>query len=165
ASEQSSSGSVLHEMTPTTISSGLVPKPTSSTPFLPPSRTDWDLLFQSLVDELLTPPPSVDPSAPAVTAPIAEVITPEPSESTGLPFSTTVDQDAPSLSKSQTTPENQPYVIPHDVEEDNHDIQVTHMGNDLLFDYLTQSYWIEAMQEELNEFERLESMGARTPTR
>nr|GFD18413.1 integrase, catalytic region, zinc finger, CCHC-type, peptidase aspartic, catalytic [Tanacetum cinerariifolium] len=40
ASEQSSSGPALHEMTPTTISSGLVPKPTSSTPFVPPSRTD-----------------------------------------------------------------------------------------------------------------------------
>nr|GEX11622.1 hypothetical protein [Tanacetum cinerariifolium] len=61
ASEQSSSGHALHEMTPATISSGLVPKPTSSTPFIPPSRNDWDLLFQPLFDELLTPSPSVDP--------------------------------------------------------------------------------------------------------
>nr|GEX91242.1 hypothetical protein [Tanacetum cinerariifolium] len=38
---------------------------------------------------------------------------------------------------------------------DNHDIEVAHMGNDLFFDALTQSCWIEAMQEELNEFERL----------
>nr|GFC99837.1 retrovirus-related Pol polyprotein from transposon TNT 1-94 [Tanacetum cinerariifolium] len=38
ASEQSSSGPALHEMTPATISSGLVPKPTSSTPYVPPSR-------------------------------------------------------------------------------------------------------------------------------
>nr|GEU60455.1 integrase, catalytic region, zinc finger, CCHC-type, peptidase aspartic, catalytic [Tanacetum cinerariifolium] len=53
---------ILHEMTPTTISLGLVSKPTSSTPFVPPSRNDWDLLFQPLFDELLTPPPSVDPS-------------------------------------------------------------------------------------------------------
>nr|GFB30338.1 retrovirus-related Pol polyprotein from transposon TNT 1-94 [Tanacetum cinerariifolium] len=146
-----------------------------------------------------------------------------------------VDQDAPSPSKSQTTLETQPRVIPHDVEEDNHDIEVAHMGNDPLFgmpipevasdhssstvsshtivhldhqipqhnskwtkdhpldnitgqlarpvstrlqlheqtlfcyydafltsvepktykDALTQSFWIEAMQEELNEFERL----------
>nr|GEX76843.1 hypothetical protein [Tanacetum cinerariifolium] len=56
ASEQSSSGPALHEMTPATISSGLVPKPTSSTPFVPPSRNDWDLLFQPPFDELLTPP-------------------------------------------------------------------------------------------------------------
>nr|GFB33450.1 integrase, catalytic region, zinc finger, CCHC-type, peptidase aspartic, catalytic [Tanacetum cinerariifolium] len=40
ASEQSGSGPVLHEMTPATISSGLMPKPASSTPFVPPSRND-----------------------------------------------------------------------------------------------------------------------------
>ncbi|GKB56980.1 retrovirus-related pol polyprotein from transposon TNT 1-94, partial [Tanacetum coccineum] len=142
----------------------------------------------------------------------------------------------PSPSNSQTTPETQPPVIPNDVEEDNHDIKVAHMGNDPYFgilipeilsdqsslsdsihtivhsdhqiskhhskwtkdhpleniigelarpvsirlqvheqalfcyydafltavepkmykDALTQSCWIEAMQEELNEFERLE---------
>nr|GEU88539.1 copia protein [Tanacetum cinerariifolium] len=120
-------------MTPTTISSGLVPKPTSSTPFVPPSRNDWDLLFQLLFDELLTPPPSVDPPAPEVIAPIDEVIPPEHAESTGLPSSIIVDQDAPSPSKSQTTPETQPHVIPNDVEEDNHDIKVAHVGNDPLF--------------------------------
>nr|GEW56629.1 integrase, catalytic region, zinc finger, CCHC-type, peptidase aspartic, catalytic [Tanacetum cinerariifolium] len=102
ASEQSSSGAALYEMTPATISLGLVLKPTSSTPFVPPSRNDWDLLFQPLFDELLTPPPSVYPSAPEVIAPIAEVIAPEPAESTGSPSSTTVDHDAPSPSKSQT---------------------------------------------------------------
>nr|GFA18037.1 hypothetical protein [Tanacetum cinerariifolium] len=158
-------------------------------------------------------------------------------ESTGLPSSTTVDQDAPSPSKSQTTPETQFPVIPQDVEEYIHDIEVAHMGNDPLFgmpilkvafdqssstvsphtimqpdhqipqhnskwtkdhpldniigqlsrpvstrlqlheqalfcyydafltsvepktykDALTQYCWIEAMQEELNEFERLEA--------
>ncbi|GJT33131.1 retrovirus-related pol polyprotein from transposon TNT 1-94 [Tanacetum coccineum] len=40
ASEHSSSGPALHEMTPATISSGLVPNPPPSTPFVPPSRTD-----------------------------------------------------------------------------------------------------------------------------
>ncbi|GKF51452.1 retrovirus-related pol polyprotein from transposon TNT 1-94 [Tanacetum coccineum] len=40
ASEHSSSGPTLHEMTPATISSGLVPNPHPSTPFVPPSRTD-----------------------------------------------------------------------------------------------------------------------------
>nr|GEV40833.1 retrovirus-related Pol polyprotein from transposon TNT 1-94 [Tanacetum cinerariifolium] len=95
-------------------------------------------------------------------------------ESTILPSSTTVDQDAPTPSKSQTTPETQSSVIPQDVKEDVHDIEVAHMGNDPLFgvpilevisansssmtykDALTQSCWIEVMQEELNEFERLE---------
>nr|GEZ61381.1 retrovirus-related Pol polyprotein from transposon TNT 1-94 [Tanacetum cinerariifolium]GEZ61534.1 retrovirus-related Pol polyprotein from transposon TNT 1-94 [Tanacetum cinerariifolium] len=184
--------------------SGLVPNLTSSTPFVSPSRIDWDMLFQSLFDELLTPPPSVDHLAPKVIAPIADVVAPEPTESTGSPSSTTIDQDAPLPSNSQTTPKTQPRVIPNDVKEDNHDIKVSHMGNDPYFgipipedhplesiiddlarpvstrlqlheqalfyyydafltfvkpktykDALTQSCWIEAMQEELNEFERL----------
>nr|GFA08533.1 hypothetical protein [Tanacetum cinerariifolium] len=180
ASEQSSLRPALHEMTPATISSGLVPNPPPSTPFVPPSRTDWDI-------------------------------------------------------NSQTTPETQYPIIPNDVEEDNHDLDIAHINNDPLFgilipeapsdqssstdiihiivhpdyqiskhnskwtkdhpleniinqlarpvstrlqlheqallcyydafltsvepktykDALTQSCWIEAMQEELNEFERL----------
>nr|GEZ37010.1 retrovirus-related Pol polyprotein from transposon TNT 1-94 [Tanacetum cinerariifolium] len=74
---------------PATISSGLVPKPNSLTTFIPPSRNDWDLLFQLLFDELLTPPPRVDP-------PAHEVVALELTESTGSPSSTIVDQDAPS---------------------------------------------------------------------
>nr|GEV49339.1 retrovirus-related Pol polyprotein from transposon TNT 1-94 [Tanacetum cinerariifolium] len=74
--------------------------------------------------------------------PKADIVAPAPAESTSSPSSTIVDQDAPSPSKSQTTLETQPPVIPNDVEEDNHDIKVAHMGNDPFF--------------ELNEFERLE---------
>nr|GEU90078.1 retrovirus-related Pol polyprotein from transposon TNT 1-94 [Tanacetum cinerariifolium] len=133
ASEQSSLGPALHEMTPATFSSGLVPKPTSSTPFVSLLRNDWDLLFQPLFDELLTPPQSVDPPAPAVIALITEVIAPVPAESTSSPSSTTGDQDAPSPSKSQTTPATQPPVIPNDVEEDTHDIEVSHRGNNSFF--------------------------------
>ncbi|GKG33462.1 hypothetical protein Tco_0433621 [Tanacetum coccineum] len=68
ASEQRSSGPALHEMTPATISSGLVPNPAPSTPPVPPSRTEWDILFQPMFDELLTPPPNVDLQAPEVIA-------------------------------------------------------------------------------------------------
>nr|GEZ96600.1 hypothetical protein [Tanacetum cinerariifolium] len=215
ASEQSSSGPALNEMTPATISSGLVQKPSSSTPYVPPSRNDCDFLFQPMFDELLNPPPSVDPQAPEVIALIVDVIPPVQAESISSPSSTTVDQDAPSPSKSQTTPKTQSSVIPQDVKEDVHDIEVAHIGNDPLFgvpipevtsaqssstdhpidniigqlsrpvstwlqlqeqalfcyydafltlvepktykDALTQSCWIEAMQEELNEFERLET--------
>ncbi|GKA25222.1 retrovirus-related pol polyprotein from transposon TNT 1-94 [Tanacetum coccineum] len=107
ASEHSSSGPALHEMTPTTISSGLVPNP--------------------------PPPTPVDRPAPKVIAPIAEVVAPEPAISTGSPSSTAVDQDAPSPSNSQTTPETQSSVISNDVEEDNHDLDVAHMNNDPLF--------------------------------
>nr|GEZ22802.1 hypothetical protein [Tanacetum cinerariifolium] len=124
---------VLHEMTHATISLGLVSNPPPSTPFVPPLRTDWDLLFQLLFDELLTPPPSVDLPAPEVIALIAEVVAPEPIESTDSPSLTTVDQNAPSTSNSQTLPETQSPVISNDVEEDNHNLDVAHMNNDPFF--------------------------------
>ncbi|GKE35112.1 hypothetical protein Tco_1454434 [Tanacetum coccineum] len=120
-------------MTLATISSGLVPNPPHSTSLVPPSRTDSDLLFQPLFDELLNPPPCVDLPAPKVIAPIAEVVAPEPATSTGSPSSTTVDQDAPSPSNSQTSPETQSLVISNNVEEENHDLDVAHMNNDPFF--------------------------------
>ncbi|GKG32001.1 hypothetical protein Tco_0426951, partial [Tanacetum coccineum] len=83
-------------MTPATISLGLVSNPPPSTPFVSPSRTDWDILFQPMFDELITPLPSVDLSALEVIAQIDEVVVPVPAVSTGLHSSTTVDQDAPS---------------------------------------------------------------------
>nr|GFA80269.1 hypothetical protein [Tanacetum cinerariifolium] len=163
ASEQSSSGPALHEMTPATISSGLMPKSTSSTPFVPPSRNDWDLLFQPLFDELLTPTPSVDPhllklllqsltvdpSAPKVIAPIDEVVAPELVKSTNSPSSTTVDQDAPSPISTRVQLHEQALFCYYDAF-------LTSVEPKTYKDALTQSCWIEAMQEELNEFERLE---------
>ncbi|GJU46151.1 retrovirus-related pol polyprotein from transposon TNT 1-94, partial [Tanacetum coccineum] len=133
ASEHSSSGPVLHDMTPAIISSGLVPKPPPSAPFVPPLRSDWDLLFQPMFDELLTSPPSVDHPAPKVIAPIDEVVAPVPAVSTGSPSSTIVDQDVPSPSNSQTTPKTQYPILPNNVEEDNHDLDVAHMNNDPFF--------------------------------
>ncbi|GJX32244.1 retrovirus-related pol polyprotein from transposon TNT 1-94 [Tanacetum coccineum] len=102
ASKHSSSKPVLHEMTPATISSRLVPNPPPSTPFVPPLRSDWDILFQPLFDELHTPPPNVDLPAPEVIAPIVEVVALEPVDSTGSPSLTTVDQDAPSTTSSSS---------------------------------------------------------------
>ncbi|GJX67291.1 retrovirus-related pol polyprotein from transposon TNT 1-94, partial [Tanacetum coccineum] len=136
ASEYSSSEPVLYEMTPATISSGLVPNPPSSTPFVLPSRTDWDILFQPRFDELLNPPPSVDLPAPEVIALIAEVVALRSIASTGSPSSITVDQDAPSPSNSQTLPETQSLVISNNVEEENYDLDVAHMNNDLFFGIL-----------------------------
>ncbi|GKB03794.1 integrase, catalytic region, zinc finger, CCHC-type containing protein [Tanacetum coccineum] len=182
ASEHNSSGPALHEMTPATISSGLIQNSPPSTLFVPPSRQIKIFLFQSLFDELLTPPPSVDYPAPEVVAPIVEVVAPEPTVSTGLPSSTTVDQDAPSPSNSQTTPKTQSPVISNDTKDhplENiigelerpvstrlqlheqalfcyYDAFLTSVEPKNYKDALTQACWIEAMQEELNEFECLE---------
>ncbi|GJR07116.1 retrovirus-related pol polyprotein from transposon TNT 1-94 [Tanacetum coccineum] len=76
---------------------------------------------------------TVDFHAPEVIAPIPEAVAPEHAVSTGTPSSTTVDQDAPSPSTSHTTQGTQTPIISHDVEEDNHDIEVAHMGNDPYF--------------------------------
>nr|GEW85558.1 integrase, catalytic region, zinc finger, CCHC-type, peptidase aspartic, catalytic [Tanacetum cinerariifolium] len=180
ASEQSSSRPALREMSPGTLSSGLVPQPPSSTPFFPPTRDDWDTLLQLFFDQYLNPPPCVDPQ-------VFAVIDLEPVVSTGTPSSTTVDYDAPTPSTSQTPQAFPSPVIPPDAEEPCHDIKVAHMDNipqlgipipeilkNLLLRLLfyitcTQSFnhlntsvngpkiirLIEAMQEELNEFECL----------
>ncbi|GJZ56460.1 retrovirus-related pol polyprotein from transposon TNT 1-94 [Tanacetum coccineum] len=120
ASEQLGLGPGLQCMTPTTPSSGLVPNPPPSAPFVPPSRHEWDLVFQLVFDEFFSPPASV-----ASPVPIEEA--PAPIESTDSPSSTTVDQDQPSSIEPKTYK-----------------------------DALTQSCWIEAIQEEIHEFEHLE---------
>ncbi|GJT32847.1 retrovirus-related pol polyprotein from transposon TNT 1-94 [Tanacetum coccineum] len=105
ASEQSSLEPALHEMTPATPSSGLIPNPPSSAPFVPTSRHEWDLVFQPVFDEFFSPPASVASPVPVEEAPAPVELIVEP----------------------KTYKEA-----------------------------LTQSCWIEAMQEELHEFECLE---------
>nr|GEX47992.1 retrovirus-related Pol polyprotein from transposon TNT 1-94 [Tanacetum cinerariifolium] len=120
AFEQSSSGPTLNEMTPGTISSGIVQKSSPSTPYVPPSRNDWDLLFQLMSDELLNPLPSVDHQAAEVITPIADVIPPVHADSTGSPSSTTVDQDAPS--PKATSAQSSSTVSPQSIVQPDHPI-------------------------------------------
>ncbi|GJR54111.1 retrovirus-related pol polyprotein from transposon TNT 1-94 [Tanacetum coccineum] len=96
--EHSSSLTPLHDNTPFKNSSGLVPNPYPSTP--------------------------VDHQLPEVVVPINEVIAPFLLTQPVHLHQLRVDQDAPSPSNSQTTPEIEPLVISNDVEEDNHDIEV-----------------------------------------
>ncbi|GJU36604.1 retrovirus-related pol polyprotein from transposon TNT 1-94 [Tanacetum coccineum] len=63
-------------------------------------------------------------------------IAPAPVESTGSPSSTSIDQDAPSQSTSQTTPQSQSQTIPLGAEEGSHDLEVAHMSHDLYFGIL-----------------------------
>nr|GEZ82622.1 retrovirus-related Pol polyprotein from transposon TNT 1-94 [Tanacetum cinerariifolium] len=76
---------------------------------------------------------NVDYSAPEVIALITKVVVLKLVASTSSPSSTTVDQDVPSPSNSQTTPETQTPVISNEVEEDNHDLDIAHMNNDQFF--------------------------------
>ncbi|GJU61715.1 retrovirus-related pol polyprotein from transposon TNT 1-94 [Tanacetum coccineum] len=149
ASEHSSLEPALHEITLATISLGLVPNPPPSTPFVPSSRTDWDLLFQPLFDELLNPLSSVDRPTPKVIALIFEAVALEPAASIGSPSSTTVDQDSPSPSNLQTTPETQSPIISNDVEEENHDLDVAHMNNDPFFGIPIPNYVSESSSSDV----------------
>ncbi|GKC82203.1 retrovirus-related pol polyprotein from transposon TNT 1-94 [Tanacetum coccineum] len=126
ASEQFSLGPRPQLLTPGTISSGLVLNPSSPTPYVPPTKKDWDTLFQPMYDEYFNPPPSVVSPVPAAAAL-------RPVDLTGTPSSTTIDQDAPSPSTSQTPKETQSPVIPFGVEEHFHDTEVAHLDNDPFF--------------------------------
>ncbi|GJR90064.1 uncharacterized mitochondrial protein-like protein [Tanacetum coccineum] len=69
ASEQFSLGPGPQLLTPGTISLGLVPNPPSPTSYVPPTKKDWDILFQLMFDEYFFPPPSVASLVPAFVAP------------------------------------------------------------------------------------------------
>ncbi|GJW02786.1 retrovirus-related pol polyprotein from transposon TNT 1-94 [Tanacetum coccineum] len=129
ASKQFSSGPGPKLLTPRTISSGLVPNIPSLTPYVSPTKNNWEILLQPMFDEYLNPPPSVDLQ-------VLAVIAPEPTVSTGTPSLTTIDQDAPSTSTSQTPPKTPSPVIPLDVEEADHDIEVAHMDNNPVVEFL-----------------------------
>ncbi|GJU46145.1 retrovirus-related pol polyprotein from transposon TNT 1-94, partial [Tanacetum coccineum] len=66
---------------------------------------------------------------------IPAVIALKPVVSTGTPSSTTIDQDAPSTSTSQTTQETPSSAIPLGVEVADHDIKVAHMDNNPYVDF------------------------------
>nr|GFA76587.1 hypothetical protein [Tanacetum cinerariifolium] len=148
ASKHNSSGPALHEITPITIRSGLVPNTPPSTPYVPPSRTDWDILFKPLFDELITPPLSVDHPAHEVIAPIAEVLALEPLKWTkDHPLENIIDELARPVSTRLQLHEQALFCY--------YDAFLTAVEPKMYKDALTQSRWIKAMQEELNEFERL----------
>ncbi|GJS81404.1 retrovirus-related pol polyprotein from transposon TNT 1-94 [Tanacetum coccineum] len=147
--------------------------PHSPTPYVPPTKKDWDILFQSMFDEYFNPPPSV-------VSPVPTVIAPKPADLTGTPSSTSIDQDAPSpnndplfgvLVPEPTSKEfSSRDVIPTNMHSVNQPLEHLRkwtkdhpldnvIGNPSRHNYkeaLKESRWIKAMQEELNEFERLE---------
>nr|GFC05932.1 hypothetical protein [Tanacetum cinerariifolium] len=117
--------------------SGLVPTTSPSTSYVPPSRNDWDLLFQPMFDELLNPPPSVVNQVPEAIAPIVEVIPPVNADSTGSPSSTTVEQDAPSTkvtSEQSTTPASPQAIvqIDHPLPHHNNKWTKDHLLNNII---------------------------------
>ncbi|GJU05447.1 hypothetical protein Tco_1121877 [Tanacetum coccineum] len=89
ASEQLGSRLRLQSMTPATSSSGLVTNLIPQQPCNPPTRDDWDHLFQPMFDEYFNPTTIVVSPVPVAAAPRAVDLA-------DSPVSTSIDQDAPS---------------------------------------------------------------------
>ncbi|GKB63944.1 integrase, catalytic region, zinc finger, CCHC-type containing protein [Tanacetum coccineum] len=178
ASEQFGSGLELQVLTLATSSSGLVPNIIPQQPCNPPKRDDWDTLFQPLFDEYFNPPTIVIFTVPVAAAPrVVEIV--------DSPVSMSIDQDAPSSSIPTTQDQEHSPIISQGVEESPktplfHDdplheflhedstsqgsssnVRPSHTPFELIEpknfkQAMTEPSWIDAMQEEIYEFERLQ---------
>ncbi|GKD40404.1 retrovirus-related pol polyprotein from transposon TNT 1-94 [Tanacetum coccineum] len=89
ASKQFSSRFRLQSMTLATSNSGLVQNPIPQQPCNPPTKNDWDRLFQLMFNEYFNPPTSV-------VSPVLVAVAPRAVDIANSPVSTSIDQDAPS---------------------------------------------------------------------
>ncbi|GJZ79693.1 retrovirus-related pol polyprotein from transposon TNT 1-94 [Tanacetum coccineum] len=133
-SEQLGSGLRLYQMTSEQLGSGLrLYQMTSETTrthtktsffctFCTTNKNEWETLLQPLFDEYSRTQPNVD-------ALVSEVAAPVPAVLMSTPSSTSVDQEAPLLSTSQTSQESPSHAISQGIEEDDHDIEVAHINN------------------------------------
>ncbi|GKD61245.1 retrovirus-related pol polyprotein from transposon TNT 1-94 [Tanacetum coccineum] len=179
ASKQFNSGLRLQLMTPATSSSGLVPNPIPQQPFNPPTRNDWDRFFQPMFDEYFNPPTSA-------VSPVQVATVPRDVEIADSPVSTLIDQDAPSTSIPSTQEQEQYQIISQGVEKSvkiphfnddplhetlhedstsqgsSSNVRPSHTPFELLVELknykkaMLKPYWIDAMQEEIHEFKRLQ---------
>ncbi|GJY30244.1 hypothetical protein Tco_0413739 [Tanacetum coccineum] len=121
ASEQHGLGPELQRLTSRHISSGFVLNQDVSTSAKPPTKNDWDALFQPMFDEYFKPSSVVSTSISAATL--------LPSDTPEASFSTSINKDAPTPIKEEPTNYKEAMI---------------------------QSSWVEAMQEDIHEFERPE---------
>ncbi|GJW79526.1 retrovirus-related pol polyprotein from transposon TNT 1-94 [Tanacetum coccineum] len=174
ASEQLSSGPELHSMTPATSSSGLVPNPIPQIPCIPPPRDDWDRLFQPMFEEYFTPLSIAVSLVQEAAAPRAVVLA-------DSPVSTSIDQDAPSTSIPSTQEQEHSPSFSQGFEESPktltfrddplHEDSTPQGSSSIMrqthtpFEHLepknfkqamTEPSWIDAIQEEIHKFQRLQ---------
>nr|GFA32015.1 hypothetical protein [Tanacetum cinerariifolium] len=123
APDHTSSGPTPNFLTPGYISLGLVQNLISPTPYVSPSKKDYEILFQQLFDEYFNPPPH------AVSLVLAAVAAPRAVDPASSPSSTTIDQDVPSASTSPTTQKIQSQVTHQGAEEQIHGHQNTQFDN------------------------------------
>ncbi|GKA94856.1 hypothetical protein Tco_0816894 [Tanacetum coccineum] len=81
-------------------SRGIVPNPVPAVPYLPLTNKELEILFQQMFDEYLEPPRVERLFSPATAVPV-------PVNSADTPSSTTINQDAPTASRSSSSSELQ----------------------------------------------------------
>ncbi|GJX29524.1 retrovirus-related pol polyprotein from transposon TNT 1-94 [Tanacetum coccineum] len=164
-SEQFSSGPGLYYMTPATSSTGLGLKPASQQPCIPPNRDDWDRLFQPIFNEYFNPPT-------IVVSPVQEAATPRAKEdSTSQGSSSNVRQIHTLFEHLGRWTKDHP--IANVICDPSRSVSTwKQLETDAMWCYfdafltsvepknfkqaMTEPSWIDAMQEEIHEFERLE---------
>ncbi|GJZ94785.1 retrovirus-related pol polyprotein from transposon TNT 1-94 [Tanacetum coccineum] len=92
------------------LSAGLISNPISQQPCVPLIRDDWDRLFQPMFDEYFNPPPIVVSLVQEAPAPRAKVLV-------DSPVSTSIDQDAPSISIPSSQEQEHSPIISQGFEE------------------------------------------------
>nr|GEX63050.1 retrovirus-related Pol polyprotein from transposon TNT 1-94 [Tanacetum cinerariifolium] len=114
-------------------------------------HVDFDELM-AMASEQSSLGPTPNEMTPAIISSglVVDPQAPVQAESIGSPSSTLVDQDAPSPSKSQTTPETQSSVFPQAVKEDNLDIEVAHIGMIHYLVYLFQKLLLLNLHQRVN---------------
>nr|GEU57116.1 reverse transcriptase domain-containing protein [Tanacetum cinerariifolium] len=132
-------------------SSRLVPNPILQQPCILPQRDDWDHLFQPMFDEYFIPPS-------IVVSPVLVAVAPRDVDLADSPVSTSIHQDAPSTrSSSNVLQIHTPFEHLGGWTEDH---PIANMIGDLsrsnFKQAMTKSSRIDAMQEAIHEFQRLE---------
>ncbi|GKE29009.1 integrase, catalytic region, zinc finger, CCHC-type containing protein [Tanacetum coccineum] len=128
ASEQFSSGPAPQLMTPRYISSGLVQNPIPQQPYQPPTKNDWDILFQPMFDEFFNPPQ-------CVVSPVPAAVAQRLADPTDSPSSISNDQDAPYTSFSSTQEQVKSPTISPVVVEMNQTSHFDDPSHEILHDY------------------------------
>ncbi|GJZ98456.1 retrovirus-related pol polyprotein from transposon TNT 1-94 [Tanacetum coccineum] len=163
---RTNSGPGLHSMTPATSSSGLIPNFIPQQPCIPPPRDDWDRLFQPMFDEYFTPP-SID--ALSTSTPSTQEQEHSPIISQGLslnvrqihtpfehlgrwtkdhPITNVIDNPSQSVSTRKQ--------LQTDAMWCYFDAFLTSVELKNFKQAMTEPSWIDAMQEEIHEFQSLE---------
>jgi hypothetical protein len=114
---RSSSGPVPNLLSPGPISSRLVQNPIPATPFVPPTSEDWMKLLDPMFDEYFEPQNVDAPEATVVPQPagVANV----PDVNAGPSTSLSWDPEAPTISRSATTPNGQSSLVQRVAAVDN----------------------------------------------